>query len=74
MVDWLIGDCGCSCVLFDFLGVSGVFFFRFRCSDRYGVEIRLRGNYFNYFVDFVLIFCIIGFFCWLFYFVVSFRV
>lgn len=65
MADWLIGDCRCSCVLFDFSGTSGVFSPRSRRPDRHGAETRLRGNHPNHLVDFVSIFCITGFFCWL---------
>lgn len=73
MADWLIGDCRCSCVLFDFSGASGVFSPRPRCPDRHGAETRLRGNHPYHLVDFVSIFCITGFFCWLLYFVASSR-
>lgn len=73
MADWLIGDCRCSCVLFDFSGASGVFSPRPRCLDRHGAETRLRGNHPYHLVDFVSIFCITGFFCWLLYFVASSR-
>lgn len=61
MADWLIGDCRCSCVLFDFSGASGVFSPRPRCPDRHGAETRLRGNHPYHLVDFVSIFCITGF-------------